>query len=62
MEKSNDPKFNRKKTVKHNPKKVSLEDVKTGEIKTFTSINKAAKFTDQPPSDDCLLGWSSLEE
>ena len=46
-EKSKDPKFDRLKTIKHNPRKVSLEDVETGEIKTFPSIYKAAKFIDQ---------------
>ena len=46
---SKDPKFDRLETVKHNPKKISLEDVETGEIKTFPSIYKAAKFIDQSP-------------
>ena len=46
-EKSKDPKYDRLKTIKQNPRKVSLEDIKTGEIKTFPSIYKAAKFIDQ---------------
>ena len=48
-EKSKDPKYDRLKTIKENPRKVSLEDIKTGEIKTFPSIYKAAKFIDQAP-------------
>ena len=43
-EKSKDPKYDRLKTIKQNPRKVSLEDTETGEIKTFPSIYKAAKF------------------
>ena len=37
------------KTIKQNPRKVSLTDVETGEIKTFPSIYKAAKFIDRAP-------------
>ena len=48
-EKSKDPKFDRLKTTKNNPRKVSLEDIETGEIKTFPSIYKVAKFIDQSP-------------
>ena len=48
-EKSKDPKYDRLKTIKQNPRKASLEDIKTGEIKTFSSIYKAAKFIDQAP-------------
>ena len=48
-EKSKDPKYDRLKTIKQNPRKVSLEDPETGEIKTFPSIYKAAKFIDQAP-------------
>ena len=43
------PNMIRLKTIKPNPRKVSLEDIKTGEIKTFPSIYKAAKFIDQAP-------------
>ena len=48
-EKSNDVKYDRLKTIKKNPRKVMLEDIETGEIKTFPSIYKAAKFIDQAP-------------
>ena len=41
--------YGRLKTIKQNPRKVMLEDVETGEIKTFPSIYKAAKFIDQAP-------------
>ena len=56
-EKSKDPKYDRLKTIKQNPRKVSLEDIETGEIKTFPSIYKAAKIYRSGPSDDYLLGW-----
>ena len=48
-EKSKDVNYNRLKTIRNNPKKVILEDIKTGEIKTFPSIYRAAKFIDQAP-------------
>ena len=48
-EKSKDPRYDRLKTIKQNPRKVILEDIKTGEIKTFPSIYKAGKFIDQAP-------------
>ena len=48
-EKSKDPKYDRLKTIKKNPRKVSLEDIELGEIKTFPSIYKAEKFIDQAP-------------
>ena len=48
-ERSKNSKYDRLKTIKQNVRKVSLEDIKTGEIKTFPSINKAAKFIDQAP-------------
>ena len=48
-EKSKDVKYDSLKTIKKNPKKVMLEDIETGEIKTFPSIYKAAKFIDQAP-------------
>ena len=48
-EKSKDPKFDRLKTIKNSPRKVSLEDIETGEIKTFPSIYIAAKFIGQSP-------------
>ena len=36
-----------------------LEDVKTGEIKTFPSIYKAAKFIDQAPQT--ITYWGKKE-
>ena len=48
-EKCKDVMYNRLKTIKQNPRKVMLEDIKTGEIKTFPSIYKAAKFIDKAP-------------
>ena len=48
-EKSKDPKYDRLKTIKQNPRKVVLGDIETGEIEIFQSIYKAAKFIDQAP-------------
>ena len=48
-EKSTDVKYDRLKTIKKDPREVMLEDIETGEIKTFPSIYKAAKFIDQSP-------------
>ena len=48
-EKSKDVNYDRLKTIRQNPKKVMLEDIGTGEIKTFPSIYKASKFIDQAP-------------
>ena len=48
-EQSKDVKYDRLKLIKQNPRKVMLEDVEKGEIKTFPSIYKAAKFIDQAP-------------
>ena len=48
-EKRKDVNYDRLKTIKQNRRKVMLEDVETGEIKTFPSIYKAAKFIDQAP-------------
>ena len=47
--KRKDPKYDRLKTIKNNARKVSLEDIETGEMKTFPSIYRAAKFIDQFP-------------
>ena len=55
-EKSKDPKYDRLKMIKQNPRKVMLEDIETGEIKTFPSIYKAAKFIDQAPPDYYFIG------
>ena len=43
------PKYDRLKTIKKNLRKVSLEDIETGEIKIFPSIYIAAKFIDRAP-------------
>ena len=58
-EKSKDVKYDRLKTIQQNPRKVMLEDIETGEIKTFPSINKAAKFTDQAPQT--ITYWGRRE-
>ena len=55
-EKSKDPKYDRLKTIKQNPRKVNLEDIETGEIKTFPSIYKAAEFIDQAPQT--IIYWN----
>ena len=47
--KSKDVYYDRLKTIRKNPKKVMLEDIETGEIKTFSSIYKASKFIEQAP-------------
>ena len=56
-EKSKDVNYNRLKTIRNNPKKVILEDIKTDEIKTFPSIYKAAKFIDQAPPPQTITYW-----
>ena len=48
-EKSKDVNYDRLKTIRKNPKKVMLEDIETGEIKTFPSIYKASKFIELAP-------------
>ena len=48
-EKSKDVNYDRLKTIRKNPKKVMLENIETGEIKTFPSIYKASKFIEQAP-------------
>ena len=58
-EKSKDVNYNRLKTIRNNPKKVILEDIKTGEIKTFPSIYRAAKFIDQAPQT--ITYWGNRE-
>ena len=49
-ETSKDVKYDRLKRIKQNPRKVILEDLETGELKTFPSIYKAAKIKDQAPN------------
>ena len=58
-ERSKDVNYNRLKTIRNNPKKVMLEDIETGEIKTFPSIYKAAKFIDQAPQT--ITYWGNRE-
>ena len=58
-EKSKDVNYNRLKTIKRNPRTVMLEDIETGEIKTFPSIYKAAKFIDQAPQT--ITYWGNRE-
>ena len=58
-ENSKDVNYNRLKTIRNNPKKVILEDIKTGEIKTFPSIYRAAKFIDQAPQT--ITYWGNRE-
>ena len=48
-EKSKYVNYDRLKTIRKNPKEVMLEDTETGEIKTFPSVYRAAKFIDQAP-------------
>ena len=47
--KSKDAKYDVLKTIRHNPRKVTFEDVETGEIKTFPLVYKAGQFIDQAP-------------
>ena len=56
-EKSKDVKYDRLKAIKKNPKKVTPEDIEMGEIKTFPSIYKAAKFIDLAPQT--ITYWGS---
>ena len=58
-EKSEDVKYDRLKTIRHNPRKVRLEDIETGEIKRFPSIYKAAKFIDISPNTISYWGNSN---
>ena len=58
-EKSKDVNYNRLKTIRNNPKKVILEDIETGEIKTFPSIYRAAIFIDQAPQT--ITYWGNRE-
>ena len=58
-EKSKDVNYNRLKTIRNNLKKVILEDIETGEIKTFPSIYRAAKFIDQVPQT--ITYWGNRE-
>ena len=48
-ERSKNDKYDRLRTIRDNPRTVMVEDVKTGEIKTFPSIYGASKFLDTSP-------------
>ena len=48
-EKSKNVKYDRLKTIRNNPRTVTVEDIKTDEIKTFPSIYEASKFLDTSP-------------
>ena len=58
-EKSKDVNYDRLKAIRKNPNKVILEDIETGEIKTFPSIYRAAKFIDQAPQT--ITYWGNRE-
>ena len=58
-DKSKDAKYDRLETIRQDPKKVMLEDVEMGEIKTFLSVYKAAKFIDQAPQT--ITYWAGRE-
>ena len=57
-EKSKNVNYDRLKTIRHNPRKVMLEDIETGEIKTFPSIYKASKFIDISPNT--ISYWGNM--
>ena len=48
-EKSKNDKYDRLKTIRHNPRTATVKDIETGEIKTFPSIYEASKFLDTSP-------------
>ena len=58
-EKSKDAKYDRLKTIRQNPRKVTLEDVETGEAKTFPSVYKTVQFIDQAPQT--ITYWAGRE-
>ena len=43
-EKNKNVKYDRLKTIRHNPRKIMLEDIETGKIKTFSSFMKHQNF------------------
>ena len=55
-EKSKDAKYDRLKTSRQNPRKVMLEEVVRGEIKTFPLVYKGSTIYRSGPSDDYLSG------
>ena len=48
-ERSKNVKYDRLKTIRNNPRQVTVEDIETDEIKTFPSIYEASKFLDTSP-------------
>ena len=48
-ERSKNDKYDRLRTIRNNPRKVMVENIETGEIKTFPSIYGASKFLDTSP-------------
>ena len=48
-ERSKNDKYDRLGTIRNNPRQVMVEDIETGEIKTFPSIYEASKFLDTSP-------------
>ena len=48
-ERSKNDKYDRLRTIRNNPRQVMVENIETGEIKTFPSIYEASKFLDTSP-------------
>ena len=48
-ERSKNDKYNRLRMIRNNPRTVTVENIETGEIKTFPSIYGASKFLDTSP-------------
>ena len=48
-EKSKNVKYDKLKTIRNNPREVMVEDIETGEKKTFPSIYKSSKFFNISP-------------
>ena len=48
-ERSKNVKYDRLKTIRNNPKTVTLVNIEANEIKTFPSIYKASQFLDTSP-------------
>ena len=59
-EKSKNVKYDRLKTIRNNPRTVTVEDIETGEIKTFPSIYEASKFLDT--SHYTIYYWGNKDE
>ena len=59
-EKSKNDKYDRLKTIRNNPRTVTVEDIKAGEIKTFPSIYEVSKFLDTSPYT--IYYWGNKEK